>query len=391
MNFSKEHFIKYLKSLINNDYRENLKDFFLEKEIDIWNEFEKNKEIDLEFVTNGLKCNIEIEQRGETICAGISKTDLNWNFKCVMFFRHCTDYSRNVTRVLSKRHINNKDFFFNRFNDNNHLVENGKVVCGVYIRIVESEKREKYLEELRSLINDDNQDIIQDNYFEYVIGKWENFNEDRLTKYIYPNSETWRIRFYRTRYDDPNDAYISFRLKNMSIWEGYPPYYANIVLSFRNIDDESCYKAKLITPKITFFNRYNCKLRYPDFTKESELHLKNELNKSIIENNKTMVGFYIRYYKSDKKPSIINYELDNLIKHSIENQLKMINDTKFMDEESEDMDYPLNEIVVHKYNKTLADLNRQKRTLKYVINLYVRYFILILIILTFLFYQMLFY
>jgi len=32
-----------------------LKDFFLEKEIDIWNEFEKNKEIDLEFVTNGLK------------------------------------------------------------------------------------------------------------------------------------------------------------------------------------------------------------------------------------------------------------------------------------------------------------------------------------------------
>jgi len=50
-----EHFIKYLKSLINNDYRENLKDFFLEKEIDIWNEFEKNKEIDLEFVTNGLK------------------------------------------------------------------------------------------------------------------------------------------------------------------------------------------------------------------------------------------------------------------------------------------------------------------------------------------------
>lgn len=54
----------------------------------------------------------------------------------------------------------------------------------------------------------------------------------------------------------------------------------------------------MITPKITFFNRYNCKLRYPDFTKESELHLKNELNKSIIENNKTMVGFYIRYYKS---------------------------------------------------------------------------------------------
>jgi len=97
------------------------------------------------------------------------------------------------------------------------------------------------------------------------------------------------------------------------------------------------------------------------------------------------------YELIDKKPSIINYELDNLIKHSIENQLKMINDTKFMDEESEDMDYPLNEIVVHKYNKTLADLNRQKRTLKYVINLYVRYFILILIILTFLFYQMLFY
>jgi len=54
----------------------------------------------------------------------------------IKFITYCM-----ILTVLSKRHINNKDFFFNRFNDNNHLVENGKVVCGVYIRIVESEKR----------------------------------------------------------------------------------------------------------------------------------------------------------------------------------------------------------------------------------------------------------
>jgi len=52
-----------------------------------------------------------------------------------------------------------------------------------------------------------------------------------------------------------------------------------------------------ITSEITYFNKDNYTLYFPNFIKESSLYQKNGAQKSIIENNKLLVGFYVRYYK----------------------------------------------------------------------------------------------
>jgi len=53
----------------------------------------------------------------------------------------------------------------------------------------------------------------------------------------------------------------------------------------------------VITPKKICFSSNNNKLYYQKFIKESELFLQNDSHHSLVENNKMMVGFYVRYYQ----------------------------------------------------------------------------------------------
>ena len=71
----------------------------------------------------------------------------------------------------------------------------------------------------------------------------------------------------------------------------------------------------MITPGITYFNRNNFRLRYSNFVKESDLYLKNESNVSIIENNQTIIGFYVRYYRCGNYIFVYNY--NNIMKFKI--------------------------------------------------------------------------
>jgi len=60
---------------------------------------------------------------------------------------------------------------------------------------------DKYLQELKDLIKDDGQNIIEDKYYEYKIEKWNNFSNNRLRKYVYPDSKTWYLFFILFEYN----------------------------------------------------------------------------------------------------------------------------------------------------------------------------------------------
>ena len=53
-----------------------------------------------------------------------------------------------------------------------------------------------------------------------------------------------------------------------------------------------------ITTTVTHFDEDNYIIKFPNFIKEVDLYTKNKSNKSIIENNKCIIGLYTRYYES---------------------------------------------------------------------------------------------
>ncbi|ORX83271.1 hypothetical protein BCR32DRAFT_267083 [Anaeromyces robustus] len=306
---SKEQFCNHLKSLIKEE-RELFEDVYWEKDIEIWNDLEKSKKINLEFNTNGFKWIIDIKQCDDTVCVGFSNNDNSNLFyiRYVLFFRHCNDYSKFIAKTFFKKQIGNNndgyefDNYFNK--DDNNLVENGKVVCGIYICVYKTDKEEKYLNGLKNLIRDDdlqNMILYKDEYYEYQIEKWNNFQNDLLTKYIYPHFNACQVQFCKSKDKHHHNKSISIQLLDYTILEEHLSFWANIVFSFRNVNDVNCHKAKVITPDMTHFYDYNFYIKYNKFIKESELFSKkNDTNVSIIENNKTIIGLYIRLYKFDK-------------------------------------------------------------------------------------------
>jgi len=169
---------------------------------------------------------------------------------------------------------------------------------------------------LKSLIVDDSQKkVIKDEYFEYGIEKWDNFSNGKLTKYVYPHFSAWKLQFNKKK------GPICVRLDDYSLLEGHPPYTANIVLSLHNNDDASCYCAKPLTKKATRFDKDNYTSKLKNFVSETELFNKNESGKSIVENNTTKVGFYVRSYENDKSKNDVGEEdPETETEYNIENE-----------------------------------------------------------------------
>ncbi|KAL6608372.1 hypothetical protein LY90DRAFT_669834 [Neocallimastix californiae] len=299
--YTKEQFVEYIKSLVEEDSHEVFEEKFYEKELDIWNELDSTEEIDLEIETTGYIWNVDIEQRGEMICAGFyNHSSELYNIKYVVFFRHCADYSRVVARPYDLKRVGKSqegyylERYFNRNEDERKLVENGKIVFGVYFRIFNTEQEEQYLNSLKNLINDNNQKIITDEYYEYKMENWDKIKHDKIVKYIYPNFNKLKLKF------NNHNGNIYFSLEDCSLFENRSSYDANIILTLHNINDITCCYAKSITTTVTHFDEDNYIIKFPNFIKEVDLYTKNKSNKSIIENNKCIIGLYTRYYESDK-------------------------------------------------------------------------------------------
>jgi len=299
--YTKEQFGEYIKSLIEDDqYELLLEDKFFEKELNICEELDTTGEINLNLETTGYTWKIDIKQRDNKIYSGIYSNDSKpYYAKYVIFFRHCEDYSRVVAKTNSLKYIDYPqetyfmENYFNRERDENHLIKNNRVIFGVYLRVYKVDQ-EEYLNSLKKLINDNGQKIIKEEYFGYKIENWNNFSHNKLVKYVYPNFNTWRLQFHK------KDGNICFRLDDYSLLEDQPPYNANIVLAFHNIDDLTCCHAKALTSTVTHFDKANYITKLPNFIREEDLYTKNESNRSIIENNQCIVGLYIRYYEDVK-------------------------------------------------------------------------------------------
>jgi hypothetical protein len=182
-----------------------------------------------------------------------------------------------------------------------------------YIRVCDNEKKEHYLMKLKELIKNDNikeDEIIGEDYYEWVIKDWNKLEDEEYCPEFTAGNHRWKILLCPNGDCEEEKDYVSIYLYCLDVEnEKFPEnshICANFIFSIRNYNDYSSYNSKK-SPNLDYFGKNNNGIGYTQFIKKSELQLKNEkYNTPIIENGKTVIGAYIRVYnKGDEDSSIL--------------------------------------------------------------------------------------
>eukprot|EP00833_Pecoramyces_ruminatium_P008598 jgi/Orpsp1_1/1182630/evm.model.c7180000082033.1 len=224
------------------------------------------------------------------------------------------------------QHFSNSDglIFFEEFikseevyqlkegSSNRLLLENGKIVIGVYIRIYENDEKQ-YIRELKNqIIMDELENSMTfnanaENYFEFELYKFAD-------NFIKKNFETCRFGFklgghrwemnlnsigeLKKRTDN---FWISLTLldyKNMEEEEEEEEIWIKCLYSFRDIENPSNYRSFDVSPYFCYnsanennYTGYRYNIYYMDY---------DEFIEPFIKNDKIIIGIYLRIYNSNK-------------------------------------------------------------------------------------------
>jgi hypothetical protein len=255
-------------------------------------------------------------KQDESICA-----------RCVFSIRNCNDYTCFSTRtsalfntnsykkkyyccynLIKKTDLNNESHNFSR-----SLIEDNKFAIDIYLRIYKNDIYERYLDELKYIMNNNNMkynEHLEDIYIEWVIEDWNKFNDQ------YNDYNTWTILVYPDGFDESLKGYTSIYVRDSDL--SYKDIRNNVhncsscIVTARNYNDYRYYLLNE-TPTPFYFSIDYYYYFINKFKKKSELLEKNEkTNKSIVENDKVVLGLYIRNYKYNREIYI------NELKHYIE-------------------------------------------------------------------------
>jgi hypothetical protein len=187
--------------------------------------------------------------------------------------------------------------------NNKALIENNKIIISAYVWLYENEKLDCYINNLKGLINnanDNEEDIIEEGYYEWLIKDWDDLENIVYSPEFMIGEYKWKIKLYPNGNDKVKERdYVSLFLENLdTIYNNFSNTFAKFVLSFRNINDYSGFTEHSI-PSLFHFNKTNNSLGFRHFIKKSDLYEKNEKSgRPLIEDGKIIVGVYINIYQS---------------------------------------------------------------------------------------------
>ncbi|OUM59888.1 hypothetical protein PIROE2DRAFT_14473 [Piromyces sp. E2] len=197
--------------------------------------------------------------------------------------------------------INRNDLFTYNVITKRPLIELNRVIIGVYVRTYEY-KRDQYIEEISKLIKNDNHQVIANDYYEWNIDDWNSIIFNKNSTIFELCGHKWKLELNKNFINDN----ISVYLKNENVKNDVSTHiYAKCVLTIRNTNDYSCFYVDG-EPSFISYNKNNdsCGINYL-LTKEKKLLEKvGKYNKVVINNNKAVVGVYIRTYKYEKEQYI---------------------------------------------------------------------------------------
>ncbi|KAG4104067.1 hypothetical protein H8356DRAFT_1270674 [Neocallimastix lanati (nom. inval.)] len=250
--------------------------------------------------------------------------------KCVLSFRNYNDYSCFSAFDSFLHKFDKKSSTLNSINiDKNDymdfikpLIKNNKVVVTVYIRVIIN--RKTYLEELKKYINNnDDIEIAAEDYYEWKIEDWEGLNEKEESQVFTIGETQWKLELYPKGYKPKEKDYMSLFLRCLT-QDLYKHTSVMYIFVIRNYASYTPYFT-LQPNNICHFKKNDCNGFYQYF-KISNLYekVKEYNDHQIIENNKAVIGVYIRIYKYN-----IDYyieELKSLKKNNIITNSEFIED-----------------------------------------------------------------
>ncbi|ORX52076.1 hypothetical protein BCR36DRAFT_582592 [Piromyces finnis] len=315
-----EKYIDEIKDLIKleDNYYENKGENYYEWAIENWNEIESFSSVSPNFLIGGIEWKLTIYPNEDGYvkfelknlkCFKL-KDDKNYFVNYVFTVRHCDDLScycvkssKNFKRINKKndkitddKFIKTEDLLKVNKEFNKPFIQNNKIIVGLYLRVCD-EKEQKASEKIKSLIiNDDSYRISKEKYYEWRIDDW---NEFKNGWYYSPDFSCGKNEWYIRLCPDYNGfVHLKLEIHYSFNYKEKEHVYANCVLFIRNINDASIIKAKA-SSSIKHIDYHHWSIDFPKFMKTEDLYKDKESNKSLMINNKVIVGAYLCIYDTD--------------------------------------------------------------------------------------------
>lgn len=258
-----------------------------------------------------------------------------------------TYFNRNSTSWGFNQFIKKSDLFETKNDVNKPIIENNKCIIGTYFKIY-NYKQEQYKNEIKNTININEQKPKEEGFYEWIIEDWNNLSNEEYSPEFTLGQHKWKLqlntnndkseRTLRTLPLNTNDNEISERPlplnRDNSISESemtlqvnpndigesvvndndndFVSIYLNSidvknddstsiaikkVLYIRNYYDNTSF-VNGVKPSLEYYDKNNTSLGY-NIIEISKLYSRNRLTpRSIIENNKCIVGVYLQIYPS---------------------------------------------------------------------------------------------
>ncbi|KAL6599212.1 hypothetical protein U3516DRAFT_562995 [Neocallimastix sp. 'constans'] len=330
---TKDQYVENLKNLIKDDsYVKNdiLGEEYLEWCIMDWNEGECD--FNPKFNIGGYEWEFYLKSYDQCFDINLRNLSIKNNrenhicVKCVLSFCNPKNYSHHNTIYSSLYNCSkyNVDGYCYSINYNEYmkvikpLIKNNRVMICAYIKVYNNEKN---INNLKELIEEDNEkvdEINEENYYEWEIKDWNSleFNcNNKCSPEFSIAGYNWGIILQPN-----NKGYISLELINKnSVQFNKDNMYAKFILYIRNCNNYSRLKAEN-----TIF--LDCKKNgFQKFIRKTDLYSKKDKNgTSYIENNKIVIGAYVRVFKMEEE-SILQKTKEqyiNKLKNLIEDNSK---------------------------------------------------------------------
>jgi len=188
----------------------------------------------------------------------------------------------------------------------------------------------EFIEVLRSKLTDTNHPTLGSHFYEWKIEDWNSLiNKECVDSPTFQAfGYTWNLELYPTGVDHFYRNNVSLYLRRRNEKDDFSVHIpVNRVFFIRNYYDKYCYCAQ--TLPIEYLSKSIPSCGHPNLIKNSELFTKNPYtNKSIIENNKCIVGVYFEVYQREKgqfKKEVMTFvdDEDKVVKDSLFYEFKV--------------------------------------------------------------------
>jgi len=215
-------------------------------------------------------------------------------------------------------------------NENNNLalVEDNKVVIGVFIRTYRYDN-ENFVKEIKDLNSQNNHydknEIMNENVYEWRIDNYDRIKNNKIISCpeFKIGDYRWNLKLYPNGLNSSVSDHISINLTNLTLADmannknankkksknknkSDLNVYTNVLFFVRNKNNYYYHTIKCYDG-LQIFNKYTNYFYDKEFCEKKELYVKNEDDCiSLIEDNKIIFGVYICIYKPNTYDKFVN-------------------------------------------------------------------------------------